>query len=79
MCTTRSRLGPGQYGTEVGRVPLEVCNKRNVILKVDDKSIIMFFNKGLSDSSLIRKLAMKNPRTFEEMLAIDNKYTLAER
>jgi hypothetical protein len=50
-----------------------------VILKVDDKSIIMFFNKGFGDSSLIQKLAMKNPRTFEEMLAIDNKYTLAER
>jgi hypothetical protein len=35
------------------------CNKRNLIPEVDDKSIIMFFKKGLSDSSLIRKLAMK--------------------
>jgi hypothetical protein len=32
------------------------CNKRNLILEVDDKSIIMFFKKGLRDSSLIRKL-----------------------
>jgi hypothetical protein len=29
------------------------CNKRNVILVVDDKSIVMFFKKGLKDSSLI--------------------------
>jgi hypothetical protein len=54
------------------------CNKRNVIPEVDNKSIIMFFKKGLRDSSLIRKLAMKNPRTSEEMLAIVNKYALAE-
>jgi hypothetical protein len=37
------------------------CNKRNVIPEVDDKSIVMFFKKGLRDSSLIRKLAMKIP------------------
>jgi hypothetical protein len=30
------------------------------------------------DSSLIRKLTMKNPGTSKEMLAIANKYTLAE-
>jgi hypothetical protein len=29
----------------------------------------MFFKKGLRDSSLIRKLTMKNPWTFEEILA----------
>jgi hypothetical protein len=28
-------------------------NKRNVILKGDNKSIVMFFKKGLRDSSLI--------------------------
>jgi hypothetical protein len=28
-------------------------NKRNAILEVDDKSIMMFFKKGLRDSSLI--------------------------
>jgi hypothetical protein len=38
----------------------------------------MFFKKGLKDLPLIRKLAMKNPRTSEEMLAFANKYTLAE-
>jgi hypothetical protein len=54
------------------------CNKRNVIPEVDDKSIIMFFKKGLRDSSLIRKLTMKNPRTSKEILAIANKYALAE-
>jgi hypothetical protein len=54
------------------------CNKRNMIPEVDDKSIIMFIKKGLKDLVLIRKLAMKNPRTSEEMLAIANKYTLAE-
>jgi hypothetical protein len=38
----------------------------------------MFFKKGLRDSSLIRKLAMKNPWMSEQMLAISNKYALAE-
>jgi hypothetical protein len=55
-----------------------LCNKRNIIPKVDDKSIIMFFKKGLRDSSLIHKLTMKNPRMSEEMLAITNKYALAK-
>jgi hypothetical protein len=54
------------------------CNQRNVISEVDSKSIIMFFKKGLRDSSLIRKLIMKNPRMSEEMLAIANKYALME-
>jgi hypothetical protein len=54
------------------------CDKRNIIPKVDDKSIIMFFKKGLRDSSLIRKLIMKNPRTLKEMLAIANQYALAK-
>jgi hypothetical protein len=49
------------------------CNKRNIVPEVDDKSIIMFFKKGLIDSSLICKIAMMNPRTLEEMLAITNK------
>jgi hypothetical protein len=38
----------------------------------------MFFKKGLRNSSLIRTLTMKNPRTSEDMLAIINKYALAE-
>jgi hypothetical protein len=38
----------------------------------------MFFKKGLMDSSLICKLTMKNPRTYEEMFTIANKYALAE-
>jgi hypothetical protein len=38
----------------------------------------MFFKKGLGDSSLICKITMKNPRTSEQMLAISNKYALAE-
>jgi hypothetical protein len=42
--------------------------------EVDNKSIIMFFKKGLRDSSLNRKLAMKNPR----MLDIAKKYAPAE-
>jgi hypothetical protein len=54
------------------------CNRRKIILEVNDKSIIMFFKKGLKDSSLICKLTMKTPRTFEEMLPIANKYALAE-
>jgi hypothetical protein len=29
------------------------CNKRNIILKVDDKSITMFFKKGLREPSMI--------------------------
>jgi hypothetical protein len=54
-------------------------NKRNIIPEINDKSIIMFFKKGLKDLSLICKLAMKNPWTSEEMLAITNKYALAEK
>jgi hypothetical protein len=38
----------------------------------------MFFKMGLRDLSLIRKLAMKNPRTSEAMFTIANKYALAE-
>jgi hypothetical protein len=34
------------------------CNKMNVIPEVDDKSIVMFFKKGLRDSSLIRSINM---------------------
>jgi hypothetical protein len=49
------------------------CNKRNIIPKVDDKPIFMFFKKRLMDSSLICKLAMKNLRMSKEMFAIANK------
>jgi hypothetical protein len=38
----------------------------------------LFFKKGLRDSSLIYKLAMRNPRISEEMLVIANKYALVE-
>jgi hypothetical protein len=55
-----------------------IWNKRNVILEVDDKLIVMFFKKGLRDSSLIRKLMMKNPKTSEQMFSIVNRYALAE-
>jgi hypothetical protein len=55
------------------------CNKRNKIPEVNDKSIIMFFKKGLRGSSLIHKLTMKNPGTSEEMLTNANKYALAEK
>jgi hypothetical protein len=51
-------------------------NKRNSISEADDKSIVMFFKKGLRDPSLICKLAMKNPRTSEAMFAIANMYAL---
>jgi hypothetical protein len=75
-------MGPSQHSIEEGRVPPEFiqrfCNKRNIILEVDDKSIIMFFKKGPRDLSLICKLALKNPRTSEEILAIANKYALAK-
>jgi hypothetical protein len=54
------------------------CNKRNIISEVDDKSIIMFFKKGLMDSSFICKLTMKNLGMSEEILAIANKYALAK-
>jgi hypothetical protein len=53
-------------------------NKRNVILEVDDKSIMMFFKKWLRDSSLIQKLTMKNPRMSEQMFSIANTYALAK-
>jgi hypothetical protein len=54
------------------------CNKRNIIPEVDDKSIIMFFKKGLRDPVLIRKLTMKKPRTSKAMFTIANKYALDE-
>jgi hypothetical protein len=54
-------------------------NKTNIIPEVHNKSIIMFFKKGLRNSSLIGELTMKNPRTTEKMLAIANKYTLDTR
>jgi hypothetical protein len=38
----------------------------------------MFFKKGLRDSSLMCKLTTKNPRASKQMLAIANKYTMAE-
>jgi hypothetical protein len=38
----------------------------------------MFFKKGLRDSSLICKLAIKNPKTSEAMFAIANMYALAK-
>jgi hypothetical protein len=53
-------------------------NKRNVIPEVDIKSIMMFFKKGIRDSSLIRKLTMKNSRTSEQVFSITNRYALAE-
>jgi hypothetical protein len=56
----------------------QFCNKRNIIPEVDDKSIVMFFKKGLRESSLIRKLAMKNPWTLEEIFVIANKYIMTE-
>jgi hypothetical protein len=37
----------------------------------------MFFKKRLRDSSLVRKLAMKNLEMSKAMFAITNKYTLA--
>jgi hypothetical protein len=40
--------------------------------------IIMCFKKGLKDLSLLRKLAMKSPRTSKEMLTNANKYALAK-
>jgi hypothetical protein len=41
-------------------------------------SIVMFFKKGLRDSSLIQKLTVKNPRTSEQIFSIANRYALAE-
>jgi hypothetical protein len=38
----------------------------------------MFFQKGLRDSTLIRKLAMKEPRMSEQMFSITNRYVLAK-
>jgi hypothetical protein len=38
----------------------------------------MFFKKGLREPSLIRKLAMKNPRISEETFYITNRYALVK-
>jgi phage protein D len=53
-----------------------LCNKRNIISKVDDKSIVMFIKKGLRDPSLIYKLTMTIPRTSVVMFSIANKYAV---
>jgi hypothetical protein len=50
----------------------------NVVPEVDEKSIMMFFKKGHRNSSLIRKLTMKNPRMSEHMFSIANRYALVE-
>jgi hypothetical protein len=75
-------MGSGQHCRENGESLWDFIqrfyNKRNINPEVNDKSIIMLFNKGLRDSSLIRKLTMKNPRTPEEILAIANMYALVE-
>jgi hypothetical protein len=47
-------------------------------VEVNNKSIVMFFKKGLRDPTLIRKLVMKNSRTSEAMFTMANKYALAE-
>jgi hypothetical protein len=65
-------------GESLGEFIPYFYNKRNIISEVDEKKFNMFFKKGLRDSSLIRKLTMKNPRTSEEMLVIANKYALAK-
>jgi hypothetical protein len=39
---------------------------------------MMFFKKGIMDSSLIQKLTMKNPRMSKEMFSIANRYALAK-
>jgi hypothetical protein len=54
------------------------CNKRNIIPQVDDKSIVMFFRKGLRDPTLIHKLTLKIPRMLEAIFAIANKHALAK-
>jgi hypothetical protein len=56
----------------------QFCNKRNIIPEVDDKSIVLFFKKGLRDPALIRKLTKKYPSMSEAMFTIANKYALAE-
>jgi hypothetical protein len=56
----------------------QLCNKRKIILEVEDKSIVMFFRKGLRDSSLICKLTMKNHRMSEAMFTVANKYAPVE-
>jgi hypothetical protein len=51
------------------------CNKRNVIPEVDDKSIIMFFKKGLRDPSLIhhQQVHPRRRRTLENKEAKKDK------
>jgi hypothetical protein len=72
-----SRLGPSQRRSK--EYIHRFCNKRNVIPEVHDKSIVMFFKKGLMNSSLIRKLTVKNHRMLEQMFSITNRYALAEK
>jgi hypothetical protein len=75
-------LGPSQHHPEEGRVPFRSSSSDSITKEIssrrDDKSIVMFFKKGLRDPSLIRKLTMKNSRTSQAMFAIANKYALAE-
>jgi hypothetical protein len=86
FCATCARLGVDwdlasivqKKGESLSEFIQHFCNKRNIISEVDDKSIVMFFKKGLRDPSLIRKLTMKTPRTLEAMFAIANMYAMVE-
>jgi hypothetical protein len=61
FCATCTRLGVNwdlasivqKKGDSLREYIQHFCNKRNVIPEVEDKSILMFFKKGLKDSSLI--------------------------
>jgi hypothetical protein len=82
VCTSGSQLGSSQCHPEEGRVSLGVhsmlLQQRNIILEVNNKSIIMFFKKGLRDLALIRKFTMKNLKMSGAMFTITNRYALAE-
>jgi hypothetical protein len=81
-CVDQELTGPRQHCPEERRVPLRV---HPVVLQQEkhyprgQRQIDnYFFKKGLREPSLIQNLAIKNPRTSEEMFYITNRYGLAE-
>ena len=47
---------------------------RNIITEVDDRDIIHYFNEGLHNIELWRKMFERNPKTVGDMMLVVNKH-----
>jgi hypothetical protein len=46
------------------------CNARNAISHIQDIKIINAFHDGVCDLKIVEEIAMKNPKTISDLLAI---------